>query len=450
MIKILCLLITTSLLAACATTPLSVVESVDLTNMIKELNVNSLANSPYAVAAKTSPLSRQDAFTCIDNEEAINTEDIPAIDISFIEADVTEALLELSMLTEVPIIADETVQGLVTVTLLNSPIEATLDAILAAGNFAYKKHAGFIFVGSQYVASPSLALLSDTCLFKPQNLEAVKLIELLSPVHQSFISSDEEANLISISAPPKTLRQIQKAVLLMDRPRDQVLIEVSIVEVSREASDILGVHWGKLNVLEHGLELAILDRLFEKNNNGQNNYNYGSPSNMNRVSMERFKGSIGILKNIGHANIKAMPSIITLDGKVAEFSSTETIWLSNAMKTSGTQNKGLEYGVHVKIVPHVGSDRKIRLEIIHASVSDLAQSSSGEPILTSHSVSNTVEVLSGEVLVLGGLLQKRRREGSAKVPGLSKLPGIKYFFSQQQKEVEETEVLIVIHPTIVG
>ncbi len=444
-------IVTILLLVGCATHPLPESDPNKLMKMIQELNTRSMVSSPYIVASKTKPRTRQDAFDCTEGGDEINIDDVPAIDISFIEADITEALLELSMLTEVPIIADESVQGLVTVTLLHSPMAATLEALLAPGNYAFKKHAGFIFVGSQYPGSPSLALLSNTCRFRPQNLEAIKLIELLNPVHRSFIAFNEENNLISITAPPATLHQIQSALLLMDRPRGQVLLEVSIVEVSREASAILGVHWGKLNLIELGMELAILDHVLDRGNEGnrgQNNYNYNSSSNINRVSMRKFKDAIGILNNSGHADIKAMPSIITLDGKEADFSSTETIWLSEARMISAGKNKGLEYGVRVKIVPHIGSDNKIRLEIVHASVSNLSFSVHGEPLLTSHSVSNTVEVGNGEILVLGGLLQKRSRESDAKVPGLSKLPGIKWLFSQQQKEVKETEVLIVIRPTV--
>ena len=444
-------IITALLLTACATQPQPGVMTDDLVRMIEELGARSLVSSPYVVAKKTLPRTREEAFSCVKEGDAINIDDVPAIDISFIEADIAEALLELSMLTEVPIIADETVQGLVSVTLLNSPIEATLEAILAPGNFAFKKHPGFIFVGSQYVDSPSLALLSDTCRFKPQNLETVKLIELLSPVHRSFVNSNEETNLISITAPPATLHRIQNALLLMDRPRAQVLLEVSIVEVSREASDILGVHWGNINLVELGMELAVLDRMFDRGSRGgQNNYNYASPSNVRRISMERFKDSIGILRNSGHADIKAMPSIITLDGREANFSPTETVWLPYIAGTGANRGKELEYGVRVKIVPHVGGNGKIRLDIIHASVSDLTTTANGEPLMISHSISSTVEVSSGEVLVLGGLLQKRRRQGNARVPGLSRLPGVKRLFSQQRKETKETEVLIVIHPTVVS
>ena len=123
-------LIAALLLTACTTQPQPEVIADDLVRMIDELRTRSLVSSPYVVVRKTLPRTLEDAFSCVKEADAINIDDIPAIDISFIEADIAEALLELSMLTEVPIIADETVQGLVTVTLLNSPIEATLKAIL--------------------------------------------------------------------------------------------------------------------------------------------------------------------------------------------------------------------------------------------------------------------------------------------------------------------------------
>ncbi len=437
------------LTGGCATTPrVPVDDTSHLSELTAAFRAEAMATRQQAVA-RTKTLRPAASIQCVDAEEGIDLSGMPPVDISFIEADIREALLELSMLTEIPIVADDTVQGLVTATLLGKSLESALEVILAPGNFAYKRHQDFIYVGSQYRGSPSLAVLSETCRFRPHNVEASKLANLLSPAQREFINVNEENNLISIFAPPAMQKRIQESLKLLDKPREQVLLEVSIVEVSREVFDILGIHWGNLNLIEEGLELAMVNELLNRNGTGQTNYNVAGASNVNTVAMKRFKDSIGILKSHGEVDIKAMPSITTLDGKPANFNSTETMWLAG-ISNNTDRSKGLAYGVNINIVPHIGADHGIRLDIVDASVSDLTMAAGGEPLLISHSVSNFVEVTNGDVVVLGGLLQKKQRESEAGMPGLSKVPAVKRLFSQKRTEMKETEVLIVIKPTILG
>lgn len=394
------------------------------------------------------PSRNVDRYTCIDQEPGLDISRVPAIDVSFIESDLREALLEISMLTDIPIIADDSVQGIISATLQGKSLSTTLDVLLAPGNFAYKKFEDFIFVGSQYPGSTSLALLSKTCRFSPKHMQVEDLIALVDPADRQFIHVNPENNLLSIAAPDKQQKRLKHLLELLDQPVDQVLLEVSIVEVNKEVFDILGINWGNLNIIEQGLDVALTNQLFGALDGDQSNYNYVGLSRT-PSPMDRFKDSIGVLKNRGDADIKAMPSIVTLDGKEAKFTSTETIWLPH-LNEGANKAKGLAYGVNIKLVPHIRSDNDIRLDIVDASVSDLSSTGDGSPVLVEHSVSNSVEISNGDLVVLGGLLQKKSRNKNARVPGLSNIPLTKRLFSQKRTEIQETEVLIVIRPTILG
>ena len=84
-------IITALLLTACATQPQPGVMTDDLVRMIEELGARSLVSSPYVVAKKTLPRTRQEAVSCVKEGEAINIDDVPAIHFSFFEADCAEA-----------------------------------------------------------------------------------------------------------------------------------------------------------------------------------------------------------------------------------------------------------------------------------------------------------------------------------------------------------------------
>jgi type IV pilus assembly protein PilQ len=411
-----------------------------------EILKSQLSVREYLPRSKRSPRAIE-RFSCVEDAEQMDLSEIPDIDVSFIESDLREVLLELSMLTEVPIVADESVQGIVSASLQGKSLSTTLGVVLAPGNYAFKIFEDFIFVGSQYQGSPSLSLLSKTCRFSPSHMQVTSLAALIDPVDKQFIHINEENNLISITAPDRQQRRMRRLLELLDKPVDQVLLEVSIVEVNKEVFDILGINWNNLNIIEQGLDVALTNELFGSPDGDQSNYNYiGSRL---PTPMDRFKDSIGVLKNRGDADIKAMPSIVTLDGKEAKFTSTETIWLP-LVNDGSNKSTGLAYGVNIKLIPHIRSDDDIRLDIVDASVSDLTSSSTGNPILVSHSVSNSVEISDGDLVVLGGLLQKKNRNQEARVPLLSRMPGAGKLFSQDKTEIRETEVLIVIRPTILS
>ena len=146
-----------------------------------------------------------------------------------------------------------------------------------------------------------------------------------------------------------------------------------------------------------------------------------------------------------------MPSMVTLNGREANFSSTQTTWLP-VMSIGGSngQENVVNYGVNLQIVPYISLDGQVRLEILNASVSDLDESFESRPRLINHSISTSVLMMDGETLVLGGLLQKKTRNKGSKVPGASKTPLIGGLFRNNEEEVVTTEVLIVIRPKILG
>jgi type II secretory pathway component GspD/PulD (secretin) len=81
------------------------------------------------------------------------------------------------------------------------------------------------------------------------------------------------------------------------------------------------------------------------------------------------------------------------------------------------------------------------IDITKASVSDLEQAMKG-PVLTKHQISTSVIVADGDYLVLGGLLKKKIKRNTSKLPFLD-------LFVNITSSEEEVEVLIMIRPRII-
>lgn len=386
-------------------------------------------------------MADEDYFSCNAEEASTLTDDLPLLDVSFIETDILDALLELSFISNLSIISDDSIEGLVSVNLANKTLEEALTAIISPGNYAYKVYDSFIYVGSQSPVSPSFHLLSTSCLYKPVFTHPDQLVEMLTPYYQQYVNYIEGHDYLSIVAPDSIQKRIQQDIRIFDKAPQQVLLEVSIVEVSAEALEILGVKWNR--------EIETGQLLRQNNVAGSSVFSFYDQRTSASPVAQALIDSVSAINAQEDLQIRAMPSMVTLNGRQANFSSIQTSWLDlDASNLSNNRREGVEYGVNLSIVPFISLDKQIRLEIIDASVSDLTQDLDDEYRLISHAISTSVLMIDGETLVLGGLLQKKQRNQNSNVPGASSLPFMGGLFKQKDNELVDTEVLIVIRPKI--
>jgi len=387
-----------------------------------------------------TPAEPVEYFSCTDAEQSTITDDLPLIDVSFIEADIVDALLELSLLTGISIITDDSIQGMVSVNFIGKSFDEILSAIIAPGNFGYKKYDSFIYVGSQSPVSPSFHLLSETCLYKPVFLHPRQIVELLTPFYQQYVNYFEGHDHISIVAPSDIQQRIQSDVRVFDQSPEQILLEMSIVEVSEEALDLLGMKWRP--------SADSRELLMREGRGGGSVFSYYDPTTSASPIAQAFIDSVSALNSDEEVQVRAMPSMVTINGREANFSSTQTAWLPVLNVGASNQANAVSYGVDLRIVPFISQDDQIRLEILQASVSDLSETMKNDPLLISHAISTSVLMQDGETLVLGGLLQKKVRQENGRVPGASRAPILGNLFKNKESESVTTEVLIVIRPKI--
>jgi general secretion pathway protein D len=72
-----------------------------------------------------------------------------------------------------------------------------------------------------------------------------------------------------------------------------------------------------------------------------------------------------------------------------------------------------------------------------------------QPIISARSIEHDVRLHDGEVNVLGGLVRNSQTKSVTGWPGFSQIPFLRYFFSSEHVENDDSEVLIVVIPHIV-
>lgn len=351
---------------------------------LAEMPENEYLAKPYQVS--TYDCANQ--FIDIDDQ----------VSVDFFEFELTEAINELSLQTGIAIITDDYLEGLITFKFEGALSDA-LAVITSKGDYGYKVYENHILVSE--MTNPKVA---DTCRYLPKYLLGEDLIKTLGDSYGRFMT--ETGGYISIIAPRMVHEEIQKALMVFDVEQGQIVLELSVIEIGREALKVLGIP------------------------------SYASPyATFNQSLRETFQA----LEDSGHAYIKALPSIVSMDGKTAYFASLKTAWLSHASEYSNSREK-VNYGVEMEIIPYI-SGEQISLDITKASVSDLEQALKG-PVLTKHQISTSVIVADGDYLVLGGLLKKKIKRNTSKLPFLD-------LFVNIASSEEEVEVLIMIRPRII-
>ena len=164
--------------------------------------------------------------------------------------------------------------------------------------------------------------------------------------------------------------------------------------------------------------------------------------------------AIDLGETIGQVTTLANPNLTSLSGETATFLAGGEIPIpvSQGLGTVSVEYK--QYGVSLAYTPTVLSDGRISLRV-RPEVSQL--SSAGAitlgnvqiPALSTRRAETTVELGSGQSLMIGGLLSNNTQNQIQKTPGLADLPVLGSLFRSNGWQRNETELVIVITPYLV-
>ncbi|WP_294332679.1 type II and III secretion system protein family protein [uncultured Sphingomonas sp.] len=164
--------------------------------------------------------------------------------------------------------------------------------------------------------------------------------------------------------------------------------------------------------------------------------------------------SLDFGETIGQVSTLASPSLTALSGETANFLAGGEIPIPIAQALGTTTVEYKQYGVSLAFTPTVLADGRISLHV-RPEVSQLSSSGAVTlanttiPALTTRRSETTVELGSGESMVIGGLLQNTHNNSITKTPGLGDMPVLGALFRSNAFQRNETELVIVITPYLV-
>ncbi|MGQ0502630.1 MAG: type II secretion system secretin GspD [Panacagrimonas sp.] len=299
---------------------------------------------------------------------------------------------------------------------------------------------------------------------------------------ESRVLADKDTNALIITAPPKAMRQIRDVVAQLDIRRAQVLVEGIIAEVSASKSSSLGVDWAIFNgeriAAASILDPATLTAIQGLGSLGSSNSDDTSNSNLSPLGLlgnginlaggrirengTSFALLLKAIKGDGDSNVLSTPTLVTLDNEEAEISvGQEVPFLTGSFSNTGAGSNGSslnpfqtierkDVGLTLGITPQINEGNNIKLKL-KLEVSSLVAGSTGgavDLVTNKRTLTNTVSVEDGQVLVLGGLIDDNLNDTQRGVPFLSDIPLIGSLFKFRSVSKSKRNLMVFIKPAI--
>lgn len=287
------------------------------------------------------------------------------------------------------------------------------------------------------------------------------------------LACDEPTNALVATASPRDQARVRALVEKLDRPRRQVFLELTIMDVTVDRSSAVGMayHAGTSTSVSSGqaftyggndlatsiasvpanLEGLVLGLRGPDLSGSQNLFGTG-------VSIPSFGVVFSAMAKTGDANVLATPHLLATDNVKAEISIGQNIPLQTNVNgslastlgqgQSGQQSSSgqrQDVGTRVSITPHVNESDQVRLELVEEiSEAGAPAGELGAVPINKRAASTTLIVRHGQTVVIGGLTREQSTTADTKIPVLGDIPLLGVLFKQSSKTRQRTNLMLVL------
>jgi len=242
-----------------------------------------------------------------------------------------------------------------------------------------------------------------------------------------------------------------------------VQVEVKVVEFNRSVLKQAGLNIFSTRPNSSGFSFGVFSpsslasATFAPN--GQIGGEYNNPlaqafSLLFNFSKAGIGMNVGFLEGNGMARVLAEPTLVALSGQSASFLAGGELPIPVPQGLGTTSIEYKPFGIGLTLTPTVLSNERIVLKVApEASDLDYTNSLSlngvAVPAITTRRADTTVELGDGESFIIGGLVSRTTTSNADKVPLLGDLPIIGTFFSKNNYQMKEKELVILVTPHLV-
>jgi general secretion pathway protein D len=276
---------------------------------------------------------------------------------------------------------------------------------------------------------------------------------------------------IVVRGTPDQVALAQKLVDDLDKAKPEVLIEVAVMQVSRDKIHTLGIN--PPTSVTVALQPNVSTTPVTTGTTGTTATTTGSTGGLNLNTIASLNASdfqvtipqatATALLSDSNTKIIQNPQIRALDGQKATLKIGDRVPVATGSFQPGiggvginplvnTQFQYLDVGVNIDITPRVHAGREISLKLtldVSAVTSYVSIGGINQPVIGQRKIEHEIRLKDGEVNLLGGMLEDTQTKALSGIPGLAQIPILKYLFSQSNSEHSENEIVFVLIPHII-
>jgi MSHA biogenesis protein MshL len=310
---------------------------------------------------------------------------------------------------------------------------------------------------------------------------AKTLTSIIGDVPGSSVVVTPQVGIVVVRAMPNALQAVRtyldRAQLMLRR---QVILEAKVIEVTLKSGFEAGIQWNTFGKDSGGSFKPIIDAdgnvIAAGSNNdvaGQFDFNQAKQffnpleSKFNLyMAFSDFDAVISLLETQGAVQVLSSPRISTVNNQKAVIKvgsdeyfvtniSTTTVTAGSAINTNDSpQLTPFFSGIALDVTPEISAQGEVILHI-HPTVSDVSQQNkiiAGQSVPLAASTiresDSIVRAQSGQIIVIGGLMQTTSGDSDSGVPWLSHVPVLGYAFKQKQQSSVKSELVILLRPVV--
>lgn len=415
------------------------------------------------------------------------------ISMDFEDAALVDVLKIFSQQTSLNLVtAEEIADKRVTVYLDQVPVEQALEQVLRANNLTYELQPNSDIYIVKPLSKPDADIITRVYQLKHATVGSSKMrqtvrISVGDEDSAEVLEEDTESDSIGLTAAitgiltsrgkiiedPRTnsliitdiasnFSNIENAVARLDVSIPQILIEVEMLEVTKETADLIGIKMGDTPLVFTG---AQRDHVYPWNQNQllRKGYTFEDPEyRVGTIDASGLEATLQFLRTQSDTKNLARPRILTLNNEAAQIriSTDEAIGIitqtvsTDGVGSSSVEAERVQTGVFLTVTPQANllTDEIIMAiapkVIIARTGSTFGGTTFRDP--EERGSQSILRVKSGDTIILGGLLREDSSKTITKLPILGDLPFIGGAFRHKDENITERELIIFITPRIVN
>ncbi|MHB8666949.1 MAG: type II secretion system protein GspD, partial [Burkholderiales bacterium] len=304
------------------------------------------------------------------------------------------------------------------------------------------------------------------------------------------VIANPESGVLTIRATSRQHAKIQEFLdQVLSRARRQVLIEATIAEVQLNNQYQQGIDWSLVRVANPNNPAAATFNISQ----GIRGTTTASPtgsiftfSGSSPLFNNNLLASVRLLDSFGTVRVLSSPRLTVLNNQTAVLKvvDNQVYFTITATTTAATQASGpvttfnttpniVAVGLIMNVTPEIGEGDSVLLNVrpsisrIVGNVADpnptlaapcgasgaglpgCGSITSNIPVIQTREMESLIKVNSGQIAVMGGLIQDNLTNLEDSVPGANQVPGIGRLFANKNKTNTKTELVVFMRPIVI-